>query len=184
MLRKFENETSQSPSFPRGLLLARKFRAGYRLVFGRKKEYVISHTCECISSRMRAPLCVRASACFYEYRGKRSIITKYGCRQVPHAHVPPPFLARVPLVSGWSRSEKFVSPSARGGPSCSFPPLPPIVHPSPYSHPLRLPLSSLSAYIVEPYTAFVTRLRNNPLARRGTERSSGVVQPVTSRIYE
>lgn len=183
MLRKFENETSQSPSFPRGLLLARKFRAGYRLVFGRKKEYVISHTCECISSRMRAPLCVRASACFYEYRGKRSIITKYGCRQVPHAHVPPPFLARVPLVSGWSRSEKFVSPSARGGPpvpSLLFLPsftLPPIPTPFVYLYPL-------SAYIVEPYTAFVTRLRNNPLARRGTERSSGVVQPVTSRIYE
>lgn len=70
-----------------------------------------------------------------------------------HAHVPSPFLTCVPVVLG--RSPKEIR-SARGGPL-----LPPFFLPSPIerSHPLS------SSRILRTYTAFVTRLRDNPAAR-------------------
>lgn len=66
----------------------------------------------------------------------------------------PPFLACVPLVSGWS-PKKILGARALLVP---FPP-PSLLLSSLYSHPSPF---ILTAYIS---TAFVTRLRNNPLAR-------------------
>lgn len=79
--------------------LTRKFGAGYRLSSAARKDMLYHGLCTSVYT-MLICVCVRGSACFYEYRGKRSIIM---AARYTQAHVPsPPFLACVPLVLGWS----------------------------------------------------------------------------------
>lgn len=70
-----------------------------------------------------------------------------------HAHVPSPFLACVPVVLGWSPKEIRSARDPSFLLSSFFPSSKP-------SHPLSSPRISRT------YTAFVTRLRDNPLALR------------------
>jgi len=78
-----------------------------------------------------------------EYRGKGNVITKNGWSGSTRGFTAPPFLARF----GPARPKRL----AARGPSPPFPPF--------------VPYPPCRVYAADPYTAFVTRLRNNPLER-------------------
>lgn len=112
--------------------------------------------------------CIPASTCFYEYRGKRNIITKNGCHVYTFTcHHPSSLVSR----SFWAgRPKKFVAHGTFRTfflPSFYRPSVPTLYLHRVYRRPTRL--SWLDSRIIH---------------SRGSKRSSGVVQPVTSRIYE
>jgi len=109
-----------------------------------------------------------ASACFYEYRGKRNIITKNMAARYTRSRavtLPRSCPGRFRLVAqrnSW-RARPLVPSSLLPSNVQAFPPFSLIAH-----------IADLHGF----------RDSTRIIHSRGSERSSGVVQPVTSWIYE